>query len=94
MFCSITQYLQQLHTGTFGVYLLDGSSMKFRLFFEYCPIWLRIDTHFSQVLGAAMFYAKVGDAALVYTGDYNMVPDRHLGAAQIDRLQLDLVISE
>ncbi|XP_057797045.1 cleavage and polyadenylation specificity factor subunit 3-II [Salvia miltiorrhiza] len=47
-----------------------------------------------HVLGAAMFYAKVGDAALVYTGDYNMVPDRHLGAAQIDRLQLDLVITE
>ncbi|KAG6402755.1 hypothetical protein SASPL_134966 [Salvia splendens] len=47
-----------------------------------------------HVLGAAMFYAKVGDASLVYTGDYNMVPDRHLGAAQIDQLQLDLVISE
>ncbi|XP_042011589.1 cleavage and polyadenylation specificity factor subunit 3-II-like isoform X2 [Salvia splendens] len=47
-----------------------------------------------KVLGAAMFYAKVGDASLVYTGDYNMVPDRHLGAAQIDQLQLDLVISE
>ncbi|GAB4828704.1 Cleavage and polyadenylation specificity factor subunit 3-II [Ancistrocladus abbreviatus] len=47
-----------------------------------------------HVLGAAMFYAKVGDAALVYTGDYNMTPDRHLGAAQIDRLQLDLVITE
>lgn len=41
-----------------------------------------------------MFYAKVGDAAMVYTGDYNMVPDRHLGSAQIDRLQLDLVITE
>nr|GMD26590.1 cleavage and polyadenylation specificity factor subunit 3-II-like [Ipomoea batatas] len=47
-----------------------------------------------HVLGAAMFYAKVGDAAMVYTGDYNMVPDRHLGSAQIDRLQLDLVITE
>ncbi|KAL8476078.1 hypothetical protein ACS0TY_028662 [Phlomoides rotata] len=47
-----------------------------------------------HVLGAAMFYAKVGDSALVYTGDYNMAPDRHLGAAQIDRLQLDLVITE
>ncbi|KAK6163967.1 hypothetical protein DH2020_000831 [Rehmannia glutinosa] len=47
-----------------------------------------------EVLGAAMFYAKVGDAAIVYTGDYNMTPDRHLGAAQIDRLQLDLVITE
>lgn len=48
----------------------------------------------SKVIGAAMFYAKVGDAAMVYTGDYNMTPDRHLGAAQIDRLQLDLLITE
>lgn len=47
-----------------------------------------------HVLGAAMFYAKVGDASMVYTGDYNMTPDRHLGAAQIDRLRLDLLISE
>ncbi|CAN4081038.1 unnamed protein product [Withania somnifera] len=47
-----------------------------------------------HVLGAAMFYAKVGDAAIVYTGDYNMTAERHLGAAQIDRLQLDLVITE
>ncbi|CAL5428212.1 unnamed protein product [Camellia sinensis] len=47
-----------------------------------------------HVLGAAMIYAKVGDAAIVYTGDYNMTPDRHLGAAQIDRLRLDLVITE
>ncbi|CAM8962010.1 unnamed protein product [Rhodiola kirilowii] len=47
-----------------------------------------------HVLGAAMFYAKVGDNALVYTGDYNMTPDRHLGAAQIDRLDVDLVITE
>jgi integrator complex subunit 11 len=41
-----------------------------------------------------MIYAKVGDASMVYTGDYNMTPDRHLGAAQIDRLMLDLLISE
>ncbi|XP_047308307.1 cleavage and polyadenylation specificity factor subunit 3-II [Impatiens glandulifera] len=47
-----------------------------------------------HVIGAAMFYAKVGDSTMVYTGDYNMTPDRHLGAAQIDRLQLDLVITE
>ncbi|XP_044492565.1 cleavage and polyadenylation specificity factor subunit 3-II-like [Mangifera indica] len=47
-----------------------------------------------HVLGAAMFYAKVGDTSMVYTGDYNMTPDRHLGAAQIDRLQLDLLITE
>lgn len=41
-----------------------------------------------------MFYAKVGDTEMVYTGDYNMTPDRHLGAAQIDRLRLDLLITE
>lgn len=41
-----------------------------------------------------MIYAKVGDATMVYTGDYNMTPDRHLGAAQIDRLKLDLLITE
>ncbi|CAL5081354.1 unnamed protein product [Urochloa decumbens] len=47
-----------------------------------------------HVLGAAMIYAKVGEASMVYTGDYNMTPDRHLGAAQIDRLKLDLLITE
>ncbi|KAL7173996.1 hypothetical protein ACSBR2_033280 [Camellia fascicularis] len=48
--------------------------------------------HAGHVLGAAMSYAKVRDAAIVYTRNYNMTPDRHLGAAQIDRLRLDLVI--
>ncbi|CAN8313854.1 unnamed protein product [Cochlearia groenlandica] len=47
-----------------------------------------------HVIGAVMVYAKVGDAAIVYTGDYNMTTDRHLGAAKIDRLHLDLLISE
>jgi integrator complex subunit 11 len=47
-----------------------------------------------QVLGAAMFYVKVGDDSVVYTGDYNMTPDRHLGAAQIDPLEPDLLITE
>ncbi len=47
-----------------------------------------------QVLGAAMFYVKAGDDTVVYTGDYNMTPDRHLGAAQIDRLEPDLLITE
>ncbi|KAF5180817.1 Cleavage and polyadenylation specificity factor subunit 3-ii [Thalictrum thalictroides] len=48
-----------------------------------------------HVIGAAMFYAKVKDSAIVYTGDYNMTPDRHLGAASIDKfLHLDLVITE
>jgi hypothetical protein len=49
---------------------------------------------FLQVLGAAMFHVKVGESSIVYTGDYNMTPDRHLGSAQIDRLQPDLIITE
>ena len=34
-----------------------------------------------HVLGAAIFRIRVGDQSIVYTGDYNMTPDRHLGAA-------------
>ena len=37
---------------------------------------------------------KVGERSLVYTGDYNMTPDRHLGAARIDKCRPDLLITE
>ncbi|XP_053572186.1 LOW QUALITY PROTEIN: integrator complex subunit 11-like [Bombina bombina] len=47
-----------------------------------------------HVLGAAMFHIKVGSESVVYTGDYNMTPDRHLGAASIDKCRPDLLISE
>jgi integrator complex subunit 11 len=47
-----------------------------------------------QVLGAAMFYVKAGDQSVVYTGDYNMTPDRHLGSAWMDRVKPDLFITE
>eukprot|EP00019_Armaparvus_languidus_P003565 CAMPEP_0168604730 /NCGR_PEP_ID=MMETSP0420-20121227/15490_1 /TAXON_ID=498008 /ORGANISM="Pessonella sp." /LENGTH=459 /DNA_ID=CAMNT_0008643941 /DNA_START=234 /DNA_END=1611 /DNA_ORIENTATION=+ len=47
-----------------------------------------------HVLGAAMYYVRVGDQSAVYTGDYNMTPDRHLGAAWIERLRPDLLITE
>ncbi|XP_037089149.1 integrator complex subunit 11-like [Pollicipes pollicipes] len=47
-----------------------------------------------HVLGAAMFHVRVGDQSVVYTGDYNMTPDRHLGAAWIDRCCPDLLITE
>eukprot|EP00899_Mesostigma_viride_P027946 jgi/Mesvir1/8336/Mv12597-RA.4 len=47
-----------------------------------------------HVLGAAMFYARVGHQSVLYTGDYNMTPDRHLGAASVDRLCPDLLITE
>lgn len=47
-----------------------------------------------HVLGAAMFHMKVGQTSVVYTGDYNMTPDRHLGAAWIDKCRPDLLITE
>lgn len=47
-----------------------------------------------HVLGAAMIYVKVRDESLVYTGDYNMTPDRHLGSARIECLRPDLLITE
>ncbi|CAB4064803.1 CPSF3L [Lepeophtheirus salmonis] len=47
-----------------------------------------------HVLGAAMFQVKVGNRSIVYTGDYNMTPDRHLGAAWIDKCRPDLLITE
>uniref|UniRef100_A0A673HJL4 Integrator complex subunit 11 n=1 Tax=Sinocyclocheilus rhinocerous TaxID=307959 RepID=A0A673HJL4_9TELE len=36
-----------------------------------------------HVLGAGMFQIKVGSESVVYTGDYNMTPDRHLGYSDI-----------
>lgn len=47
-----------------------------------------------HVIGAAMFYVKVGDKSVVYTGDFNTTADRHLGSAWIERLEPDLFITE
>ncbi|KAJ1962933.1 Integrator complex subunit 11 [Dispira parvispora] len=47
-----------------------------------------------HVLGAAMFYVRVGEESIVYTGDYNMTPDRHLGAAWIDKVRPDVLVTE
>ncbi|EPR78398.1 YSH1, RNA processing exonuclease [Spraguea lophii 42_110] len=47
-----------------------------------------------HVLGAAMFYIKVDDETLVYTGDFNMTADKHLGSARIDCLKPDVLITE
>ena len=35
-----------------------------------------------------MFQVRVGSESLVYTGDYNMTPDRHLGAAWIGTIHI------
>jgi len=47
-----------------------------------------------HVLGAAMFYVRVGSESVVYTGDYNMTPDRHLGSAWIDKIRPDVLVTE
>lgn len=41
----------------------------------------------------AMFQIKVGEQSVVYTGDYNMTPDRHLGKSvtRISKLALSLL---
>lgn len=56
---------------------------------------LTIRTYYAgHVLGAVMFHIQVGDQSLVYTGDYNMTSDRHLGAAWIERCRPDVLITE
>ncbi|KAI8892803.1 beta-lactamase-like protein [Globomyces pollinis-pini] len=52
-----------------------------------------------HVLGASMFHIKVTDMfgasqTVVYSGDYNMTPDRHLGSAWIEPCEPDLLITE
>ena len=41
-----------------------------------------------------MFYVECNGDSVVYTGDYNMTADRHLGAAWIAKLRPDLCITE
>lgn len=43
-----------------------------------------------------MFRIAVNDASIVYTGDFNTLSERHLGAASIPRFvpQPDVLISE
>ncbi|KAL1241500.1 Integrator complex subunit [Trichinella spiralis] len=56
---------------------------------------IRIKPYYAgHVLGAAMFEIRVGHESVVYTGDFNMTPDRHLGPAEIDRCRPDVLISE
>lgn len=47
-----------------------------------------------HVLGAVMFYVECRGHSVVYTGDYNVVGDRHLRSAWIERLDPHVIISE
>ncbi|CDJ49085.1 RNA-metabolising metallo-beta-lactamase domain-containing protein, putative [Eimeria brunetti] len=57
--------------------------------------WTATPYYAGHVLGAAMLHAQLpGGLSVVYTGDFNTSPDRHLGSASIPRLRPDLLISE
>ncbi|KAH9386244.1 cleavage and polyadenylation specificity factor subunit 3 [Nematocida major] len=47
-----------------------------------------------HVLGAAMFLVKSADTSLLYTGDYSTEEDRHLKAAAVPPVAVDILISE
>lgn len=47
-----------------------------------------------HVLGAVMFHIEYEGEKVVYTGDYNMTADRHLGPASIEKLCPDVVMTE
>eukprot|EP00835_Amoeboradix_gromovi_P002338 NODE_131_length_18300_cov_0.442668.p1 type:complete len:643 gc:universal NODE_131_length_18300_cov_0.442668:11058-12986(+) len=47
-----------------------------------------------HVLGAVMTLIQVDNVKIVYTGDFNMTSDRHLGQAFIERLYPDVLITE
>eukprot|EP00727_Mastigamoeba_balamuthi_P007039 m51a1_g2956 putative integrator complex subunit 11-like (624) ;mRNA; r:657748-660403 len=48
----------------------------------------------SHVLGAGIWELRVGSETAIYSGDYNMTPDRHLGSAHVPRLRPDILITE
>lgn len=50
--------------------------------------------HAGHVVGAAMFLVQVGEDSILYTGDFNMTPDRHLGAARVEKFRPTLLITE
>ncbi|ORM41098.1 Integrator complex subunit 11 [Babesia sp. Xinjiang] len=47
-----------------------------------------------HVLGAAMFHVECDGISVLYTGDFNMSPDKHLGPAHIPSLKPDVLICE
>lgn len=55
----------------------------------------KITAHYAgHVLGAIMVHIQYNSQSVYYTGDFNMTPDRHLGAARPVRACPDLLITE
>lgn len=47
-----------------------------------------------HVLGAAMFHVECDGFKVLYTGDFNTTPDKHLGPAMVPPLEPDVLICE
>jgi integrator complex subunit 11 len=47
-----------------------------------------------HVLGALMFAVSWNGLRIVYSGDYNMISDRHLASAYIDKIRPHLLFTE
>lgn len=86
-FCFTQQMIKNCMRKTIGVNIHEEVNV-----FEDLTICAYYAGH---VLGAAMFLIKVGEESVLYTGDYNMTADRHLGAARVrPGLCPDLLITE
>lgn len=56
---------------------------------------VKIKTYYAgHVLGACMFSIEYNGLKVVYTGDFNSSADRHLGAAWIDKVRPNVLITE
>ncbi len=47
-----------------------------------------------HVLGAAMFMVEIAGVRILYTGDFSRQEDRHLIAAEIPSMNVDILIVE
>lgn len=47
-----------------------------------------------HVLGAAMYLVQIAGISVLYTGDYSREEDRHLMAAQVPGVRVDVLICE
>ncbi|XP_954869.1 uncharacterized protein TA05480 [Theileria annulata] len=47
-----------------------------------------------HVLGASMFLSECDGFKVLYTGDFNTIPDKHLGPAKVPTLEPDVLICE
>lgn len=79
-FETVTKCMKNVFTHDLGVF--DISGVKITAYYA------------GHVLGAVMYHIQYNGNSVVYTGDYNTIADRHLGAASLPRLCPDLMITE